>query len=151
DRPPAMILIDNYFAVYRNRRRPLHARAWRAYQNLMSAEPAWERDERYRRLMQENGYRSIRALARATGEDHSRLARVLRVRELPERVLAARRDHSDNARVRGYFTEKRLRQMVAKKRSETAILREIERVIGAGTLSDFKILGVQKYLVYKNT
>ena len=23
DRPPAMILIDNYFAVYRNRRRPL--------------------------------------------------------------------------------------------------------------------------------
>jgi hypothetical protein len=55
DRPPAMILIDTYFAVYRNRRRalisgdapqgadagrPMHAREWRAYQNLMNAEPA---------------------------------------------------------------------------------------------------------------
>jgi hypothetical protein len=101
DRPPAMILIDNYFAVYRNRRRalisgdapqaagggcPMHAREWQAYQNLMNAEPAWGRAERYRRVIQENGYRSIRALARATGEDHSRLARVLTVLELPERV-----------------------------------------------------------------
>jgi hypothetical protein len=40
--------------------------------------------------------------------------------------------HSGNARVRAYFTEKRLRQMVAKKRSEAAMLREIERVVGAG-------------------
>jgi hypothetical protein len=108
----------------------MHAREWRAYQNLMSAQPAWERAERYRRLMRENGYRSVRALARATGEDHSRLARVLKVLELPEGVLAALREHSANARVRAHFTEKRLREMVAKKRSETARLREIERVVG---------------------
>jgi hypothetical protein len=143
-----MILIDNYFAVYRNRRRalisgdaplgagggrPMRARQWRACQNLMNAEPAWERAERYRRMMRENGHRSVRALARATGEDHSRIARVLKVLELPEAVLAALRQHSGNPRVRAYFTEKQLRQLVAKKRSEAAMLREIERVIGAPT------------------
>lgn len=58
---------------------------------------------------------------------------MLKVLELPERVLAALREHSGNARVRAYFTEKRLRQMVMRKRSETAMLREIERVVGAGT------------------
>jgi hypothetical protein len=62
DRPPSMILIDNYFAVYRKRRRvlisgkaplglagdrPLPARAWRAYQHRMQQEPPWERAERY--------------------------------------------------------------------------------------------------------
>jgi hypothetical protein len=142
-----MILIDNYFAVYRNRRRalvsrnapqgagggrPMHARQWRAYQNLMDQEPAWERAERYRQMMRDEGYRSVRALAKATGEDHSRIARVLKVLELPEGVLAALRDHAANARVRTHFTEKRLRQMVTKKRSEAAMLREIERVIGTG-------------------
>ena len=142
-----MILIDNYFAVYRNRRRalisgeapqgarggrPMHARQWRAYQNLMNGEPAWERAERYRQMMQESGHRSTRALARATGEDLSRIARVLKLLELPDRVLAALREHSANARVRAHFTEKRLRQMVAKKRSQAAMLREIERTIGAG-------------------
>lgn len=142
-----MILIDDYFAVYRNRRRalisghapqgtgvgrPMHAREWRAYQNLMSDEPPWEPAQRYQRTMRENGYRSIRALARATGEDHSRLARVLKILELPEGVLAALRKHAGNARVRAYFTEKRLRQMVTKKRSEATMLREIERVVGAG-------------------
>jgi len=94
--------------------------------------PPWERAQRYQRTMRENGYRSIRALARATGEDHSRMARVLRVSKLPEAVLAALREHAGNARVRAYFTEKRLRQMVAKKRTETAMLREIERVTGGG-------------------
>ncbi len=147
DRPPAMILIDNYFAVYRNRRRalisgeapqgvkgdrPMHGRAWRAYQNRMAEEPAWERAERYRRLMADNDYRSIRALARATGEDHSRIARVLQVLELPEGVLAALREHSADARVRAHFTEKRLRQMVTKRPRETAILREIQGVIRGG-------------------
>lgn len=147
DRPPAMILIDNYFAVYRKRRRalisgeaprglkgdrPMHAREWRTYQNRMNEEPAWERAERYRRMMQENGYRSIRALARATGEDHSRIARVLKVLEVPDGVLAVLREHSANARVRAHFTEKRLRQMATKKRGETAILREIERVHRSG-------------------
>lgn len=105
-RPPYMLMIDEYFTVYQHRRRrlvsgeapegvngdrPMHAREWRAYQNRMNDEPAWERAERYRRMMQENGYRSIRAP----------------------------------------FTEKRLRQVAMKKRSETSILREIQRVIQA--------------------
>lgn len=83
ERPPFMLMRDDYFTVYQRRRRrlvsgeapegvnddrPMHAREWRAYQNRMNEEPAWERAERYRRMMQSNGYRSIRALARATGE-----------------------------------------------------------------------------------
>jgi len=58
---------------------------------------------------------------------------VLKILELPERILAALREHSGNARVRVHFTEKQLRQMVAKKPSETAMLGEIQRVIGDGS------------------
>lgn len=144
ERPPCILMIDNYFAIYKRRRRtlisgaappglagnrPPQARAWRAYQNRMNEEPAWERAERYRRMMQEQGSRSVRGLARATGEDHSRLARVLKVLELPERVLAALRAHANHPRLRAHFTEKRLRQMVRQTRGEAAILREIEQVL----------------------
>ncbi|MBI2820183.1 MAG: hypothetical protein HYX73_09410 [Acidobacteria bacterium] len=149
ERPLFMLMIDDYFTVYQRRRRrlvsgeapvglagdrPPHARTWRAYQNRMNDEPAWERAQRYRRMMQENGYRSIRALARAMGEDHSRVARVLKVLDLPECVLVALRDHSDDVRVRAHFTEKQLRHLAMKKRSETAILHEIEQAIGGRTL-----------------
>ena len=148
ERPPFMLMIDEYFTVYQGRRRrlvsgkapagvnggrPMHMREWRAFQNRMNDEPAWERAERYRRMMQENGYRSIRALARAIGEDHSRIARVLKVLDLPEGVLAALRDHSEHVCVRAHFTEKRLRHLTMKKRSETAMLREIQEVVQAGT------------------
>ena len=75
----------------------------------MSQEPPWERAERYRRKMQVHGSRSIRALARATGEDHSRLAKILKVLALPERVLEALRVHADYPRVRAHFSERRLR------------------------------------------
>ena len=144
DRPPFMLMIDSYFTVYQGRRRtivtgeapagmpagrPPQERTWRACRNRMSEEPAWERAERYHRLMEEKGCRSIRALARATGEDHSRLARVLKVLELPEAVLAALREHADDVRVRAHFTEKRLRRMAAGKLSERTILREIRRVV----------------------
>ena len=86
ERPPYILMIDNYFAIYQRRRRalisgvappglggnrPPQARAWRAYQHRMNQEPAWERAERYRRMMREQGSQSIRALARAIGEDHS--------------------------------------------------------------------------------
>ncbi|MBI2820186.1 MAG: hypothetical protein HYX73_09425 [Acidobacteria bacterium] len=143
ERPSYMVMIDQYFAVYQRRRRrlvsgeapkrvngnrPMHAREWRAYQNRMNDEPACERAERYRRMIQDNGYHSIRALARDIGEDHSRIARVLKVLDLPESILAALRDHSEDVRVRAHFTEKRLRQMVMKSRSEAAILREIAQV-----------------------
>jgi len=144
DRPPFMLMIDSYFTVYQGRKRtivtgeapaglagdrPPQERTWRACRNRMTGEPPWERAERYRRLMEEKGYRSIRALARATGEDHSRLARVLKVLDLPEAVLAALREHAGDVRVRAHFTEKRLRRMAAKKMGERAILREIQRVV----------------------
>lgn len=144
DRPPFMLMIDNYFTVYQGRRRalvtgeapaglpadrPPQERTWRACRNRMNEEPPWERAERLRRLMEEKGYRSIRALARAIGEDHSRLARVFKVLDLPEAALAALREHAGNVRVRAHFTEKRLRQLAAKKRSAKAILREIQKVL----------------------
>jgi hypothetical protein len=44
----------------------------------MNEEPAWQRAERYRRMMRLNGYRSIRALARATGEDRRQVANRLK-------------------------------------------------------------------------
>lgn len=144
DRPPFMLMIDSYFTVYQGRRRaivtgeapaglpagrPPQARAWRTYRNRMSEEPPWERAERYRRIMEEKGYRSIRALARATGEDHSRLTRVLKVLELPKAVLAALREHAGDVRVWAHFTEKRLRRMAARKLNERTILCEIRRVV----------------------
>jgi hypothetical protein len=143
-----MLMIDSYFTVYQGRRRtivtgeapeglpagrPPQERTWRACRNRMSEEPPWERAERFRRLMEEKGYRSIRALARAIGEDHSRLARVLKVLDLPEAVLAALREHTDDVRVRAHFTEKRLRQLAAKKPCEDTILFEIQSVLQTDT------------------
>jgi hypothetical protein len=95
----------------------------------MNEEPPWERAERYRQMIEESGSQSIRALARAIGGDHSRIARVLKVTELPERVLAALQEHASHPRVRAHFTEKRLRQMVQQDQGQAAILREIERVV----------------------
>jgi predicted transcriptional regulator len=151
DRPPFMLMIDSYFTVYQGRRRtlvtgeapaglpagrPPQERTWRACRNRMNEEPPWEGAECYRRLMEEKGYRSIRALARVVGEDHSRLARVLKVLDLPEAVLVALREHGEDVRIRAHFTEKRLRQMAAKQLSERTILREIRRVArGAAPLA----------------
>jgi hypothetical protein len=144
ERPPCILMIDNYFVIYKRRRRtlisgkappgltgdrPPQARTWRAFQHRLSQEPAWERAWRYRRMMQAQGALSIRALARAIGEDHSRMARVLKVLELPERVLAALRAHADHARIRVHFTERHLRQLVMEKREEPAILHEIEQIL----------------------
>lgn len=58
---------------------------------------------------------------------------MLKILELPEGVAAALWDHSANARVRAYFTDKRLRQIVVKGRREAAILGKIERIIGDGS------------------
>ncbi len=142
--PPSILLIDNYFAVYRGRRRalisgtapawlnsgqPPQARAWRAYQRRMSEEPPWERAERYRLMIAQQGFRSIRALAKATGEDHSRIAKVLKVLELPQSALEVLRRNSDNARLRARFTERRLRQLVRQDQREVAILLEIKEAV----------------------
>lgn len=146
EEPPYFVLPNEYFTIFENGRqrllsgrqpaelegqRGIQARAWRAYQNRTAEPPAWERAERYRDMMHEGGYRSVRALARALGEDHSRVARLLKVLDLPESALEVLRCRSADARVRAHFTEKRLRQ-VAKGRDEAAIVREIEQVIQAG-------------------
>jgi hypothetical protein len=143
NQPPSVILIDPYFVVYTGRRRklisgkpppghpserPVTARDWQAYINRMSEEPPWERAWRYRLMMSQQGFKSIRALAWALREDHSRVARVLQILKLPEQVLATLRVHAGHLRIRAHFTEKRLRQLVKENRSETAILREIEQV-----------------------
>jgi hypothetical protein len=93
----------------------------------MNRPPPWERADRYRQLMEQKGYRSVRALARAIGEDHSRIARSLKVLDLPAGILATLRGHSDDVRVRTHFTEKRLRQLVGS-RSRSEILSEIKRL-----------------------
>ncbi len=143
EEPPSIILPNEDFTVYEHSRQNLlsgqpptaldgqhgiRARAWRAHQHRMDQEPPWERAERYRRMMQEQNSRNIRALARAIGEDHSRIARILKILELPERALAVLQEHASHPRVRAYFTEKRLRQLVRQNRGEAAILREIEQV-----------------------
>ena len=143
DQPPHMILLDPYFVVYRGRRRrlisgkpppglpcerPVSARDWQAYLNRMHEEPSWERAWRYRLMMSHQGFKSIRALAWAIKEDHSRVARVLQILKLPERVLAALRAHADHPHDRAHFTEKRLRQLVRENRPEAEVLREIEQV-----------------------
>jgi hypothetical protein len=64
--------------------------------------------------MERQGLKSTRAVARVTGEDHSRIARVLKILELPEPVLEYLRAH-DTPEVVGYFTESRLRELVALK------------------------------------
>ncbi len=148
EEPPYILLPDKYFTIYEHGRRILlsgpqpavlagqrgiRARTWRAYQRRMSQEPPWERAWRYRLMMSQQGFKSIRALAWALKEDHSRVARVFQILKLPERVLAALRAHADHPRVRAHFTEKRLRQMVTKDRGEAAILREIEQVIQGRT------------------
>ena len=144
DQPPHVILVDPYFVVYTGRRRklisgepppglpcerPVSARDWQAYMNRMSEEPPWERAWRYRLMMSHQGFKSIRALAWALKEDHSRIARVLQILKLPERVLAALRTHANHPRIRDHFTEKRLRQLVTENPDEATILHEIEQVV----------------------
>lgn len=144
--PPYIILPDKYFTVYEHGRRILlsgqlptglasqhgiRVRSWRAYQRRMSQEPAWERAERYQQMIAQRGFRSIRALARTLGEDHSRMAKVLAVRGLPERVLAALHVNADHARIRARFTERYLRQLVREQRDETSILQEINQIVQA--------------------
>ena len=148
ERPLSILMIDNYFAVYRKRRRvlisgkaplglgghrPPQARAWQAYQHRMHQEPPWERAERYRQTLQAQGSPSIRALARTLREDHSRIAKILKILELPKSALEALRCNSDNARLRARFTERRLRQMVRQGQRESTILPEIEQVLQGHT------------------
>ena len=149
DEEPLYIIHHNeYFIIYERRRRKLlsgrsppalegqrgiRARTWRAYQNRMRREPPWERAERYQQMIAQQRFRSIRALAKAIGADHSRIAKVLTVQDLPEGVLATLRAHADHASIRAHFTERRLRQLVKENRDERSILQEIDQVLQGRT------------------
>lgn len=85
-------------------------RAWRQYQSYLSRVRPVARAEFYKRLMEREGLKTTRAIARVTGEDHSRIARVLKILELPEPVLQYLRSH-DSPAVVGFFTEKKLREL----------------------------------------
>ena len=144
-----MVVVDEYFIVHRNRKRVfvtgkgpeglegkrgIQGRAWQRHQNLMTREMPWERAERYRHLMAVGGHRSVRALARAIGEDFSKVTRALKILDLPAAVLEALRTHSGNPRVRTHFTARRLMHLVT--RSEAELLRRIAKIAGsAGCIS----------------
>ncbi len=91
---------------------PIDQRTWHQYQSYLSRVRPVARAEFYKRLMERQGLKTTRAVARVTGEDHSRIARVLKILELPEPVLEYLRTHDSPVTV-GFFTEGRLRELVA--------------------------------------
>lgn len=58
--------------------------------------------------MESRGLKSIRALAKVTGEDWSRIARVLKLLELPTLVLDYLRDHDTP-----WISERGLRELLS--------------------------------------
>ena len=61
--------------------------------------------------MERRGLKSIRALAKVTGEDWSRVAGVLKLPELPVPILIYLRTH-DSPTTFEVFTERRLRDLL---------------------------------------
>ena len=93
---------------------PVDGRSWRRYQSYLGRLRPVARADFYRRLMESRGLKSIRALAKVTGEDWSRVARMLKLLELPEPVLEFLRTH-DSLEISGAFTERQLRELLALK------------------------------------
>lgn len=93
---------------------PVDQRAWKRYQSYLSRVRPVARADFYKRLMERQGLKTVRGVARVTGEDWSRVARVLKILELPEPVLHFLRTHDSPAFV-GFFTESRLRDLIALK------------------------------------
>jgi hypothetical protein len=89
-------------------------RSWHQYQAYLSRIRPIARADFYRRLMESRGLKSIRALAGLTGEDWSRIAKVLKLLELPEPILAFLRAH-DSPEIAATFTERQLRELLALK------------------------------------
>jgi hypothetical protein len=87
-------------------------RTWKQYQTYLNKITPIEKADFYRRLKKRHGVNSIRTLAKITGEDWSRVAKVLKVLELPEPILHFLRENKTAGLVR-YFTEKRLRQLLS--------------------------------------
>lgn len=87
-------------------------RAWKRYQAYLGCVRPVDRADFYKRLMGRHGLKTTRAVAPVTGEDHSRVARVLKILELPDPVLKYLRSH-DSPGVLSHFTEKKLRELAA--------------------------------------
>lgn len=85
--------------------------SWRQYQSYLARVRPVARADFYKRLRERQGCQSIRALARTTGEDWSRVAKVLKLLELPAPVLEYLRTHDDPHVVR-FFSERRLRDLL---------------------------------------
>ncbi len=86
-------------------------RAWKRYQAYLNRVSPIDRADFYARL-RERGFGSVRAMAQVTGEDWSRVARLLKLLELPGSVLGYLRTHKDPATVAA-FSERRLRELLA--------------------------------------
>jgi len=86
-------------------------RAWKGYQAYLGRIRPWARADFYKRLMERQGCQSVRALARITGEAWSRVARVLKLLELPAPVLEYLRTH-DSPDLVNCFTERQLRALL---------------------------------------
>lgn len=89
---------------------PVVQRAWRRYQSYLSRIRPVARADFYRRLKETRGLKSIRALAKVTGEDWSRVARVLKLLELPTPVLEYLRHHDVP-----WISERRLQELFSLK------------------------------------
>ncbi len=89
-------------------------RAWKGYQADLARVRPVDRADDYQRLRVRTGCKSLRALARIAGEDWSRVARALKVLELPAPVLDYLRAH-DAPQLSSYFSERRLRQLLTLK------------------------------------
>jgi hypothetical protein len=85
-------------------------RAWQSYQSYLGRVRVVARADFYKRLMARHGCKTVRALARITGEDWSRICRILKILELPAPVLDYLRTHDSPALVR-CFSEKRLHEL----------------------------------------
>lgn len=87
-------------------------RAWQTYQSYLGRVRVVARADFYKRLMARHDCKTVRALARITGEDWSRICRILKILDLPGPVLDYLRTHDSPALVRT-FTEKRLHELRA--------------------------------------
>ena len=85
-------------------------RAWQSYQSYLGRVRVVARADFYKRLMARHGCKTVRALARITDEDWSRIARILKILELPVPVLDYLRTHDSPALVR-CFSEKFLHEL----------------------------------------
>jgi hypothetical protein len=102
-------------------------RSWQQYQAYLSRIRPIARADFYRRVMESRGLKSIRALAKLTGEDWSRVARVIRLLDLPAPLLEYLRAH-DTPEIAATFTERQLRELL-KLKHHRRIWQEFQRML----------------------